>query len=126
MDSFLYALVLVPALRDLLPRSGIAATQANVGYYGGVLFAAFLIGWGFAFLWGPIADRIGRVRTLVLTILCYSLFTFLGFAAATVWQLAAFRFLAGVGIGGAWTLGGLLLPQGGPQFPPKQCGPLVR
>ena len=50
----------------------------NIGFYGGVLFAVFLVGWGFAFLWGPLADRFGRVRTLVLTILCYSLFTFLG------------------------------------------------
>src|SRR5207253_3968419 len=78
MDSFIYALVLAPALGELLPRSGLAANQANVGYYGGVLFALFLVGWGFAFLWGPVADRFGRVRTLVLTILCYSLFTFLG------------------------------------------------
>src|SRR5205085_7482061 len=94
MDSFIYALVLEPALRELLPRSGIPATQANVGYYGGMLFAIFLVGWGFAFLWGPIADRFGRVRTLVLTILCYSAFTFLGCVATGVWELAAFRFLA--------------------------------
>ena len=40
MDSFIYALVLAPAMRDLLPRSGIEATQANVGYYGAVLFSA--------------------------------------------------------------------------------------
>src|ERR1043166_2830860 len=61
MDSFIYALVLVPALRELLPRSGIAATQANIGFYGSVLFAIFLTGWGCAFLWGPLADRFGRV-----------------------------------------------------------------
>jgi MFS family permease len=115
MDSFLYALVLVPALRDLLPRSGIAATQANIGYYGGVLFAIFLLGWGFAFLWGPLADRFGRVRTLVLTIVCYSLFTFLGSAAANVWQLAAFRFLAGIGIGGEWTIGGVFVAEEWPE-----------
>ena len=89
MDSFIYALVLVPALRDLLPRSGLSADQANIGFYGGVLFAVFLVGWGFAFLWGPLADRFGRVRTLILTILCYSLFTFLGCAAMTVWQLVS-------------------------------------
>ncbi|PYU64367.1 MAG: MFS transporter, partial [Acidobacteria bacterium] len=35
MDSFIYALVLVPSLRELLPRSGIEATKGNVGYYGG-------------------------------------------------------------------------------------------
>src|SRR3954464_1800723 len=77
MDSFIYALVLVPALRELLPKSGIAATNANVGYYGAILFALFLIGWGFALLWGPIADRFGRMRTLILTVLCFSVFTFL-------------------------------------------------
>lgn len=115
MDSFIYALVLVPALRDLLPRSGIAATQANTGFYGGVLFAIFLLGWGCAFLWGPIADRFGRVRTLIFTILCYSLFTFLGCAAASVWQLALFRFLAGAGIGGEWTLGGVFVAEEWPE-----------
>jgi MFS family permease len=120
MDSFIYALVLVPALRDLLPRSGLAADAANIGYYGGILFAVFLVGWGFAFLWGPIADRFGRVRTLMLTILCYSLFTFLGCAAASVWQLALFRFLAGIGIGGEWTLGGILVAEEWPEQRRKQ------
>jgi MFS family permease len=115
MDSFIYALILVPALRDLLPRSGIAAGQDNVGFYGGLLFAIFLIGWGFAFLWGPLADRFGRVRTLMLTILCYSLFTFLGAVAANVWQLAIFRFLAGVGIGGEWTIGGVFVAEAWPE-----------
>ena len=77
MDSFIYSLVLVPALTELLPRSGIEATPGNVGFYGSVLFALFLIGWGVSMVWGPIADRFGRVRTLTLTILCYSLFTLL-------------------------------------------------
>src|SRR5438270_25319 len=63
MDSFIYALVLTPALTELLPRSGIAATPGNVGYYGSVLFALFLIGWGLSMAWGPIADRFGRVGT---------------------------------------------------------------
>src|ERR1700678_213262 len=43
MDSFIFSLVLVPALRDVLPRSGIAATTANVGYYSGLLFALFTL-----------------------------------------------------------------------------------
>jgi MFS family permease len=115
MDSFLYALVLVPALRDLLPRSGVEPTQANVGYYGGVLFAAFLVGWGFAFLWGPVADRFGRVRTLAATILCYSLFTFLSCTATSVWQLGLYRFLAGIGIGGEWTIGGVFVAEEWPE-----------
>src|SRR5262245_43076622 len=52
MDSFIYALVLTPALTELLPRSGIAATPGNVGYYGSVLFALFLVGWGLSMVWG--------------------------------------------------------------------------
>ncbi len=115
MDSFLYALVLVPALRELLPRSGIAANASNIGFYGGLLFAVFLVGWGFAFLWGPIADRFGRVRTLMLTILCYSLFTLLCGVTANVWHLAFFRFFAGIGIGGEWVLGGVFVAEEWPE-----------
>jgi len=100
VDSFIYALVLVPALRALLPQSGIEPTVGNVSFYGSILFAVFLVGWGLAFLWGPLADRFGRVRVLMLAILCYSLFTFLGSVAQTWWQLAVFRLLAGLGIGG--------------------------
>ena len=111
MDSFIYALVMVPALRELLPRSGIAADQSHVGFYGGLLFALFLVGWGCSLVWGPIADRFGRVRTLMLTILCYSVFTFLGAFATSVWMLAAFRLLAGVGIGGEWSMGGTFIAE---------------
>jgi MFS family permease len=115
MDSFIYALVMVPALRELLPRSGITGDAANVGYYGGLLFALFLVGWGMSLVWGPIADRFGRVRTLMLTIICYSLFTFLGAFATSVWQLAAFRLLAGVGIGGEWSMGGTFVAEEWPE-----------
>jgi MFS family permease len=115
MDAFIYALVMVPALKDLLPASGIRATPENTGFYGGLLFALFLVGWGFAFLWGPIADRFGRVKTLMFTIVCYSVFTFLGCIAHNVWQLAAFRFFAGAGIGGEWTLGGILVAEEWPE-----------
>ena len=111
MDSFIYALVMVPALRELLPRSGIPGDQAHVGFYGGLLFAIFLLGWGCSLIWGPIADRFGRVVTLMLTILCYSLFTFTGAFSVNVWMLAAFRFLAGIGIGGEWSMGGTFVAE---------------
>jgi MFS family permease len=111
MDSFIYALVLVPAMRELLPRSGLAATTGNLGYYGSLLFAAFLVGWGCAFLWGPIADRFGRVRTLMFAILCYSLFTFLGSLAHNVWQLGLFRLLAGFGVGGEFVGAAILVAE---------------
>src|SRR5207302_3065038 len=64
MDSFIYALVLTPAITELLPRSGVEATPGNVGYYGTILLALFMIGWGLSMLWGPFADRYGRVRAL--------------------------------------------------------------
>jgi MFS family permease len=115
MDSFIYSLVLAPALTDLLPRSGISATAGHVGYYGSLLFALFLIGWGLSMLWGPIADRFGRVRTLMLTILCYSLFTCLCGFVTTVWQLAVLRVLAGIGIGGEWAMGGTFVAESWPE-----------
>jgi MFS family permease len=115
MDSFIYALVLAPALIELLPKSGIAATPVNVVYYGSVLFALFLVGWGLSMAWGPVADRFGRVRTLMLTILCYSAFTFLCAFVTSVWQLAVFRLLAGIGIGGEWAMGGTFVAEEWPE-----------
>src|SRR6266853_113801 len=115
MDSFIYSLVLVPALRDLLPKSGIAASPANVGYYGGLLFAVFMIGWGTALIWGPIADRFGRVRTMMVSIAWFSFFTLLSAFAAGVWSLAILRFLAGVGIGGEWSVGAALVAEEWPE-----------
>lgn len=115
MDSFIYALVLLPSLRDLLPRSGIAATPSQLGFYGGLLFALFLVGWGLAFLWGPLADKFGRVRTLMLTVAWYSVFTFLGALVTNVWQLATLRLLAGIGIGGEWAMGGTYVAEAWPE-----------
>jgi MFS family permease len=115
MDSFIYSLVLVPALRELLPRSGIPATTANVGFYGGLLFALFMIGWGTALIWGPVADRFGRVRTMMFSIIAFSLFTLLSAFSTGVWSLATFRFLAGVGIGGEWAIGAALVSEDWPE-----------
>jgi MFS family permease len=115
MDSYIFALVMIPALRELLPRSGLPADIANTGFYGGLLFALFLVGWGFAFLWGPIADKFGRVRTLMLTILWYSAFTFLCCLSSNVWQLAIYRVLAGIGIGGEWAMGGTFVAEEWPE-----------
>jgi MFS family permease len=125
MDSFIYALVMVPALHELLPRSGIPGDAANTGFYGGLLFALFLVGWGLSLVWGPIADRFGRVRTLMLTIVCYSAFTFLGAVATSVWQLAAFRLLAGIGIGGEWSMGGTFVAEEWPEDRRKMAAGLM-
>ena len=115
MDASIYAIVLVPALRELLPRSGIAATPGNVVYYGSVLLALFLFGWGLSMVWGPVADRFGRVRALMLTILCYSLFTFLCGLVTNIWQLAVLRVLCGIGIGGEQPIGGTFVAEEWPE-----------
>jgi len=112
MDSFIYSLVLVPALQELLPKSGIPNTPGNVGYYGGLLF---IVGWGVALVWGPIADRFGRARTLMFTILFFSVFTLLAALSTGVWTLGIFRFLAGVGIGGEWSTGATFVSEEWPE-----------
>lgn len=115
MDSVIYALVLAPALTELLPRSGIEASPAKVGFVGSILFAMFLVGWGFSFLWGPIADRFGRTRSLAATILVYALFTGAAAFAQNVWQLGAFRLLAGIGVGGEWAMAGTYVAEAWPE-----------
>src|ERR1035438_5229941 len=115
MDSVIYALVLSPALTELLPKSGIKATPGNIGYAGSVLFALFLIGWGLSLIWGPIADRFGRTRVLAATIFVYAVFTGAAALSQNVWQLALFRLLAGVGIGGEWALAGTYVAEAWPE-----------
>ncbi len=115
MDSFIYALVLRPALTELLPKSGIAATPEAIGTYGSILFALFLVGWGFSFIWGPIADKFGRTRTLAATVLMYAVFTGAAYFSNTIWQLAAFRLLAGIGIGGEWAMAGTYVAEAWPE-----------
>jgi len=103
MDSTIYALVLHPALADVLGRG---ADERAIGWYGGIIFSIFLIGWAVGgILFGVLADRFGRTRTLVITILIYALFTGLAALSRTWWQLAIYRFLTALGIGGEWAAG---------------------
>jgi MFS family permease len=115
MDSFIYALVLRPALTELLPKSGIAKTPENIGLAGSILFALFLVGWGLSFIWGPIADRFGRTRVLAATVFAYAIFTGAAALAVNVWQLGLFRLLAGIGIGGEWALAGTYVAEAWPE-----------
>jgi MFS family permease len=115
MDSFIYALVLAPALTELLPRSGYAATPANIGLAGSILFATFLVGWGLSFIWGPLADRFGRTKVRAATIFTFAIFTGLAATSHSVWELGIYRFLAGVGIGGEWALAGTYVAEAWPE-----------
>jgi len=63
----------------------------------------FLIGWASGgLIFGVFGDRLGRVRTLTLTILLYSLFTGLSALSVSVWDFCAYRFLTGLGVGGVF------------------------
>ena len=115
MDGFIYGLVLVPALRELLPASGIEATTPNIGIWGSFLFAMFLAGWGLSMFWGIIGDRIGRVRALALTIVAYSVFTLMCGLVTNIWQLAVLRVLCGFGLGGEQPVGSTFVAESLPE-----------
>ena len=66
-------------------------------------------------VWGPIADRFGRVRALMLTILFYSLFTFMCGLVNNIWQLAVLRVLCGIGLGGEQPMGGTFVAEEWPE-----------
>lgn len=114
MDGFnwtIFALILAPAMDRLLPSIGTPATPDNVAWYGEISAALFLLGWGMAFVWGPIADRFGRKPTMMASILTYALFTALAGLSTNVWEWNAFRLLAAVGVGGEWAMAGTLLAE---------------
>jgi MFS family permease len=115
MDSVIYALVLSPALAELLPKSGMDASPASIAETGSIMFALFLIGWGMSFIWGPIADRFGRTKSLAATVLIYALFTGAAALSQNIWELAIFRFLAGVGVGGEWAMAGTYVAEAWPE-----------
>jgi MFS family permease len=117
MDSTIYALVLQPALHDLLHSAGGGPVTSDViGWYGGIIFSIFLIGWAIGgVLFGVFADRFGRAKTLIFTILIYALFTGLAALSQTWWQLALFRFITALGIGGEWAAGAALVAEVWPE-----------
>jgi MFS family permease len=117
MDATIYALVLHPALHELLQTPGGGPVDAEaIGWYGGIIFSIFLIGWAVGgVLFGVVADRFGRTRTLVFTILIYAVFTGMAALSHTWWQLGIYRFLTALGIGGEWAAGAALVAEVWPE-----------
>lgn len=116
MDATIYAIVLHPALHDLLHTSGGPPTAERIGWYGGIIFSIFLIGWaigGIAF--GIAADRFGRTKVLMATIIIYAGFTGAAALAEEWWQLAVYRFLTALGIGGEWAAGAAIVAETWPE-----------
>src|SRR3989475_12347725 len=101
-DAMLYALVLAHIMRDL------DMSKATAGLLNSLPLLASGIG-GVSF--GFIADRIGRKRALMLSILTYSVCSFASGLSTSVLMLAVFRFILGLGMGGEWNTGATLVAE---------------
>jgi MFS family permease len=92
----------------------------------GILTTMLLIGWGVGgILFGWVADRIGRTRTLMLTMLVYSLGTAACAVAQNLPMLVAFRLVASLGIGGEWAAGAAMVAEVVPEKRRVEAGALL-
>lgn len=117
-DSAVFALVKTPMLKEIMG----ADVYANIGtLVEGRIQTLFLIGWSVGgLLFGILADRWGRTKTLVLTVLLYSALTALTALCHSVPQVMVMRFLTALGIGGEWAAGAALIAE---VFPNKARAP---
>src|SRR6266478_135225 len=102
MDVMLYSLVLTYLIREF------SMDTRTAGFLNSLTLVASAIG---GFLFGVIADRIGRTRALMASILVYSLSSAACGFSGTLRQLAVFRFVLGLGMGGEWTTGAALIAE---------------
>ena len=101
MDQQLFNLARVMSLTDLL--GGPSADPKEVTKWAGRSTSVFLIGWATGGLvFGIFGDRLGRVKTLTLTILLYSIFTGLSAFSQGPYDYCVYRFLTGLGVGGVF------------------------
>jgi MFS transporter, SHS family, sialic acid transporter len=112
LEMGLFPIAARPALLDLMHPGGnlsapvTSAMEADVAQWISYLVALFLLGAACGgLLFGWLGDRIGRVRTMALTIFVFSFFTGCCYFASAPWHLGVFRFLAALGMGGEWSLG---------------------
>jgi MFS family permease len=109
MDQQLFNLARRPAIIELL---GAGATPGAVAENAGYATMIFMIGWASGgVLFGVLGDRIGRAKTMILTILFYSLFTGLSVLSRNVWDFSVYRFLTGLGVGGQFAVGVALVAE---------------
>jgi len=113
MDTMIYSLVLTPALQDLLQTAAESpVAQTQIGWYGGLIFSIFLVGWAIGGVWlGAVADEIGRRKILVLTVILIAVSTGAAALSKYWWHLALLRLVTGIGIGGLWAAGAALVSE---------------
>lgn len=105
MDQQLFNLARGPAIRELMGRE-------HVQWYGALATTIFMLGWATGgIVFGIMGDRFGRARTMVVTILIYSLFTGLSSISVGFWDFALYRFLTGLGVGGEFAVGVALVAE---------------
>lgn len=123
MDTMIYSLVLTPALQDLLQTAAEPSiTQAQIGWYGGLIFSIFLVGWAIGgVLLGAVADEIGRTKVLVLAVILIAVSTGAAALSGYWWHLAALRLVTGIGIGGLWAAGAALVSETWPDHSRAQA-----
>ncbi len=121
MGQQLFNVVRKPAVAALM---GLAADAPDVDKYGGFATSLMLIGWATGgIIFGILGDKIGRARTMVLTILIYSIFTGISGFAQHYWDFILYRFLCGLGIGGQFSVGVALVAEYMPdRVRPKALG----
>jgi len=114
----------VPTLLHL--PIGSPAAKAATLHWTGIPTSILLLGWAAGgILFGQIADRLGRTRTLLLTMLLYAAGTSLCAAAPTLGALIAFRVIASLGIGGEWAAGAAMVAEVVPERRRVEAGALL-
>jgi MFS family permease len=113
LDQQLFILARPTAMQDLLRHiSDPKSFQFWTSTFGDISTSVFIAGWATGGLvFGMLGDRIGRARTMVITILMYSLCTGLSALSYTVYDFAFYRFLTGLGVGGEFAVGVALVAE---------------
>ena len=113
LDQQLFILSRPAAMKELLSHITDGDKLRNaVTFYGDIATSVFIAGWATGgLIFGMLGDRIGRAKTMLLTILIYSLCTGLSALSVTVYDFAFYRFLTGLGVGGEFAVGVALVAE---------------
>lgn len=100
----------MPSLMERAPEETDEQFGGRKRFYDNIAFGAFLAGGAIGgIVFGMLSDRIGRKRTMTLTIIFYSIFTAVSAFSLEWWHLAALRFLVALGVGGEWAVASALV-----------------